>query len=125
MESQQNLQEAGDANASAVTGGIPLVTGTAISGQRPSIPPTPFFHGFPGTGNQLPFLYSHSYMPPIPGFGFSTPAQGTPSATIDLTEGSQKRGPKKPSLTTPSPTRNGEPPGRNRKLSNWTMAKKM
>ena len=32
-------------------------------------------------------------MPPILGFGFSAPAQGTHSATIDLTEGSQKRGP--------------------------------
>ena len=32
-------------------------------------------------------------MPPIPGFGSPNPTQGTPSATIDLTEGSQKRGP--------------------------------
>ena len=41
----------------------------------------------------MPFLYCHSFMPPIPRFGFGAPAQGTPSATTDLTEGSQKRGP--------------------------------
>jgi hypothetical protein len=40
----------------------------------------------------LHFLYPHSYMPPILGFGFGAPAQSTPSAMIDLTEGSQKRG---------------------------------
>ena len=84
------MREAGGANASVVTSGIPLIASTASSSQRPPIPPTPFFHGFPGAGNQLPFLYSHSYMPPILGFGFSAPAQGTHSATIDLTEGSQK-----------------------------------
>ena len=93
MESQGNLWGAGGANASVVTSGIPLVACTAIFGQRPSISPTPFFHGFHGAGNQLRFLYSHSYMPPIPGFGFSAPAQGTPSTTIDLTEGSLKQGP--------------------------------
>jgi hypothetical protein len=32
-------------------------------------------------------------MPPIPGFGFGAPVQSTPSAPIDLTGGSQKRGP--------------------------------
>ena len=32
-------------------------------------------------------------MPPIPGYGFNAPAQGTPSATIDLTEESPKRCP--------------------------------
>ena len=31
-------------------------------------------------------------MPPVPGVGFAAPAQGIPSATIDFTEGSQKRG---------------------------------
>ena len=76
-----------------MTGGVPLVAGVAISGQRPPIPPTPFFHGYLGVGNQLPFLYSHYYMPPTPGFGFSAPAQGTPRAIIDLTEGSPKQGP--------------------------------
>lgn len=43
--------------------------------------------------NQLPFLYFHSYVPPIPRYGFSVPAQSTSSATIDLTEDSPKRGP--------------------------------
>ena len=93
MESQGNLPEVSGPNASVVTGGIPLVSGTAVSGQRPPIPPTPFFHGFRGPTNQLPFLYSHSYMPHIPSLGFGAPAQGAPSATIDLTEGEHKRAP--------------------------------
>ena len=93
MEPQGNLPEAGGPNASVVTGGIPLVAGIASSGQRPPIPPTTFFRGFRGSGNQLPFLYSHSHMPPIPSLGFGAPAQGTPNATIDLTEGEQKRAP--------------------------------
>ena len=41
----------------------------------------------------MPILYPHSYMPPIPGFGYGVPPQGPLVATIDLTEGSQKRGP--------------------------------
>ena len=94
MESQRIVREADGANSSVLTSGIPPVAGTAISGQGLPIPPALISHGFHGAGNQLPFLYSHSYMPPIPGFGFSAPAQGTPSATIDLTEGSPKRGPK-------------------------------
>src|ERR1700738_449300 len=93
MESQKNSGERGGASGSAVTGGIPLVPVSAIFGQRPSIPLAPFFHGFPRPRNQLLFLYSHSYMPPILGFGFSAPAQGTPTATIDLTGGSPKRCP--------------------------------
>ena len=92
MESQGNLREAGGVNASGVTGGIPNVAGSPISRQHPAIPPAPFFHGFPGAGNQLPLLFSHSYMPPIPGFGISPPAQGSPSATVDLTKESPKRG---------------------------------
>lgn len=45
-------------------------------------------------GNQMPFLYPHSFVPPITGLGFTAPAHAAPSATIDLTEGSQKRGAK-------------------------------
>ena len=92
MESQGNLREAVGANP----GGVPIVisplAGTSISAQRPPIPPTPFFHGFHGAGSQMPFLYPHSYMPPL-GFGFGPPVQSTPTATIDLTEGSPKRVP--------------------------------
>ena len=96
MESQGNGREVGGTIPSVVTDGIPLVAGTPISGQCPPIPPTPFFHGFPGAGSQLPFLYPHSYMPSIPGFGFVAPAQSSPSGTIDLKEGSPKRGPQDP-----------------------------
>jgi hypothetical protein len=35
----------------------------------------------------------HSFMPPIQGLEFAAVAPGNPSATVDLTEGSQKRGP--------------------------------
>ena len=93
MESQGELRETGRGTASVVTGGIPLLATSSTLGQRPPIPPAPFFHGFPGAANQLPFLYSHSYMPAIPPYGFSAPPQCTPSATIDLTEESPKRGP--------------------------------
>ena len=93
METQGNVREACGVNGSAVTGGIPLAVGSPNSGPRPPIPPAPLFHGFHGAANQLPFLYSQSYMPPIPGYGFTPPPQGTPSATIDLTEESPKRGP--------------------------------
>ena len=62
---------------------------------RDAIPhPSPFFQGFGGAGNPMPFLYPHSFMPPVPGFGFGPPPQGSPSSTTDLTDGSLKRGPK-------------------------------
>ena len=93
MDNAANLQEGDGANPAVVTGGVPPVAVHAIRAQHPPIPPTPFFHGYGGTGNQMPFLYPHSYMPPIPGFGYGAPPQGPPVATIDLTEGSQKHGP--------------------------------
>jgi hypothetical protein len=93
MESQGNVQDVGAINPTSVTGGPHHVANPSIFAQRPPIPPTPFFHGYSGASNQMPFLYPHSYMPPIPGFGFGAPTQGSPSVTIDLTEGSQKRGP--------------------------------
>ena len=52
MESQVDLREGGGADTIVVIGGTPLVTGTAIFGQRPPILPTPFFHDFLGAGNQ-------------------------------------------------------------------------
>jgi hypothetical protein len=103
IESQGNVQDVGTTNHTGVTGGPHPVANPSIFAQRPPIPPTPFFHGYPGAGNQMPFLYPHSYMPPIPGFGFGAPAQGSPSVTIDLTEGSQKRGPQG-SVNDPPPT---------------------
>ena len=93
MESQGEVGKAGSANASVVTSGIPLVASFPNLGQQPPIPPAPFFHGFPGAGNQMPFLFSHIYMLQIPRHGFNAPTQGTPNATIDLTEESPKRGP--------------------------------
>ena len=81
------------AKQNLVTGAIPPVTMPEYCAQRPPIPPSPFLQAFGGAGNHLSFLYSHSFMPPIPGFGFGAPPQCTPTATIDLTEGSQKRGP--------------------------------
>jgi hypothetical protein len=125
MESQGNVQDVGVTNPTGVTGGPHPVANPSIFAQRPPIAPTPFFHGYHGAGNQMPFLYPHSYMPPIPGFGFGAPAQGSPSVPIDLTEGSQKRGPKVPSMTTPNPRRSGEQQRRNLRLSNWTMPKTM
>ena len=44
----------------------------------------------------MPFLYPHSFMPPILGFGFGfgSPPKAFPFTTTDLTEGSLKKSPK-------------------------------
>ena len=49
------------------------------------------FQGFLHPDSQMPFLFPHSFMPPLPWVGFAPPTQGGPSATINLTAGSQKR----------------------------------
>lgn len=51
MDNAANLQEGDGANPAVVTGGVPPVAVPAIRAQHPPIPPTPFFHGFGGTGN--------------------------------------------------------------------------
>ena len=101
MEPQGPPRDAGGANPTATPGRIPSLAGSEFRAQRPSIPPTTFFQGFMGGGNQMPFLYPHSFMPLIPGLGFTAPAHAVPSATVDLTKGSQKRGPQDPSRSTP------------------------
>ena len=93
MDNAVNLQEGGGANPGVKTCGIPPVAVPEIRAQHPPIPPTSFFHGFGGAGNHMPFLYPHSYMPPIPGFGMVAPTHRPPIATIDLTVGSQKQSP--------------------------------
>lgn len=49
-------------------------------------------------------------MPPIPGFGFGSPTQSTPSATIDLTQGSQKRGSQQSDLDHSKPNKKKRAP---------------
>ena len=51
MDNAANVQEGGGVNPAIVTGGVPPVAVPAIRAQHPPIPPTPFFHGFGGTGN--------------------------------------------------------------------------
>ena len=75
-------------------GAIPHPSTSEFCAQRPSIPPSPFFHGFGGAGNPMPFLYPHSFIPPIPGYGYGSPPKASPTTTTDLTDGSLKRGPK-------------------------------
>ena len=41
----------------------------------------------------MPFLFPQSFIPPFARVGFPPPNQGGPSATVDLTAGSQKRDP--------------------------------
>ena len=72
-------------------GANPHASTNEFQGPRPPIPPPPFFHGFGGAGNPMPFLYPHAFIPPIPGFGFGSPPQGSPSTTTNLTEESKKR----------------------------------
>lgn len=45
-------------------------------------------------GSQLPFFFPQPFMPPILGAGLAAPIKGGLAAFIDLTRGSQKRGPK-------------------------------
>ena len=87
--------------------------------QHPAMPPSPFVQGFGGAGNHMPFLYPHSFMSPIPAFGFRPPAHGIPSVTFDLTAGSQKRG-QESDIGLSNSNKKRRAPGRNRKLSNWT-----
>ena len=75
-------------------GAIPHPSTIEFGSQRTPIPPLPFFQGFGGAGNPMPFLYPHSFMPPMGGFGFGSPPKASPSDTTDLTDGSLKRGPK-------------------------------
>ena len=75
-------------------GANPQPSTTEFGAQRPPMAPLPFFQGFGGAGNPMPFLYPHSFMPPIPGFGFGGAPKASPSATTDLTDVSLKRGPK-------------------------------
>ena len=93
MESQGTQGEVGGAKGNGNSGGIPPVSSSEFLAHRTSIPPTPFFQGFAGAGNQLPFLYPNSFMPPLQRMGFMASGHGYPNATIDLTEGSQKQGP--------------------------------
>ena len=49
-------------------------------------------------------------MPPIPGFVFPPPAHATPSAIIDLKQGSQKRGPQEPVIDLSKPIKKKRAP---------------
>ena len=88
MESQGSPSE-----QNSVGSEIPHASPKAFCAQRPAMPTSPFVQGFGGAGNHMPFLYPHSFMPPISTLGFRPPTHGIASASIDLTEGSQKRGP--------------------------------
>lgn len=74
------------------TGSTPPPVPAEFRSQLPVMSPPPFFPGFAGAPNQMAFMFPHSFMPHVHGVGFP-PVQGSPAATIDLTEGSQKRGP--------------------------------
>ena len=91
MDSQGPLRDIGATNPIDVSTTNPLAVGTEFRVQGSSIPPAPFFQGFPHHGSQMSFLFPHSFMPPLPGVGFAPPNQGGPSGNIDLTAGSQKR----------------------------------
>ena len=93
MDSQGTTRDASGCNPNGATGGIPPPVMPEFRSQRPGMTPPPFFQGFSPLPNQMPFLFPHSFMPHVGGMGFPPPAQGSPSATIDLSEVSQKRGP--------------------------------
>lgn len=86
------LRDVGSSNPNDVCTTNSLAVGSEFRIQRSSIPHAPFFRGFPPVGSQMPFVFPHYFMPLVPRVGFAPPTQGGPSATIDLTAGSQKRG---------------------------------
>ena len=90
MDSQGAQQDSTSPNSNAPTGSTPPPV--EFRSQPPVMPPPPYFQGFPGAPNQMPFMFPHSFMPHIHGMGFPPPMQGSPPPTIDLTDGSQKRG---------------------------------
>ena len=67
MDSQGPLRGAGIGKPNGATCTIPPAVDTEFRAQRPSIPPTPFFHGFAVVGSQMPFLFPHSFMPLVRG----------------------------------------------------------
>ena len=68
-----------------------FVVGGELRAQGKNIPPAPFFLGFPHHGSQMPFLYPHSFMPPLPGVGFAPLIQGARNDIAEFATTSQKR----------------------------------
>lgn len=93
MESQGPQREGGGVNPTGTAGGIQNVPAAEFRAHHTPIPSAPFFRGFSGAVNQMPFIYPHPFMPSHPGVGFTAPRHGYPSPTIDLTEGSQSQCP--------------------------------
>ena len=91
MEFKGPVRDSASSNPTACIGASTPPGGNEFRAVRPSIPPAPFFQGFGAMGNQVPFVFPHPFMPIAPGAAFAPAAQVFPPATIDLTEGSQKR----------------------------------
>ena len=90
MDSQGTPSHSQGTHASDASAGHPPAMGSKFRSQGSSIPPAPFFGGFPHPGVQMPFLFPQSFMPPLPGMGFPLASHGSPNAPVDLTPGSPK-----------------------------------
>ena len=92
MDSQGPPPHASDAHANDASAVNPPAMGSELRPQGSTIPPTPFFGGFPHPDVQMPFLFPQSFMHSLLGMGFPPASHGSLSAPVDLTGGSHKRG---------------------------------
>ena len=76
MDSQGAKQDITGPNSNAGTGSTPPPA--EFRSQLPVMTPPPYFPGFPGASNQMPFMFPHSFMPHIHGMGFPPPVHGSP-----------------------------------------------
>ena len=91
MDSQGPTRDVGPNNPIHVSAANPPAMGGKLRAQGSSIPPAPFFPGFPHHGRQMSFLYPHSFMPLPLGVGFAPPVHGAGSGIAEFTVASQKR----------------------------------
>lgn len=91
-DSQGTMRDTTNPQTNGATSSTPPPVPAEFPSQLPAMTLPPFFQGFTGAPGQMPFMFPHSFMPHVHGMGFPPPVQGSPTATIDLTEGSQKRG---------------------------------
>ncbi|KAG0596502.1 hypothetical protein M758_UG260500 [Ceratodon purpureus] len=89
MDSQGTMQDSNGSESNGATGSTPPPLPVEFHSQFPMMTPLPVFQGFTGAPNQMSFMFPHSFMPHIYGFGFSPPVQGSPFTTIDLSDQSK------------------------------------
>ena len=91
MDFTGSQRDAGSGNMNVATNVPPPTQANEFCEVRPNIPHAPYFQGYTGMGNHVPFAFPHPFMPQSIVGGFAPPPPVNPAVTIDLTDGSQKR----------------------------------